>query len=350
MCEKGNYVFLYILHEDVKQVEEYSVDGYTIRVLPVSFMFPPLVPIGSSHNFQIIEELNFEDFDVVHFHNYYFWSLILVALAKRRARWRLIGQYHGEPELQTFGKFVHRCLLGSLDRFLVSTREEAFWLEKLRVDPRKIVRIPNVGIDTDLFRKVGEKESVPHFIYAGRMTVRPRTLKEQDPWLVLDVAESLKRYVDQFKVLMVGDGPGLQDLKRYCKKMELQQNVEFLGYKPHDLLPQLYSKCLFSFVPTSTLELDPFWGGALKESLACETAVAEFNAEIENYKQAKRRFGLLLPTCPDRAAKILSAASKDTSRLVEVGVEGRKFVQKYCSWENVVEKLLEVYRNSLVGF
>ena len=192
MCEKGNYVFLYILHEDVKQVEEYSVDGYTIRVLPVSFMFPPLVPIGSSHNFQIIEELNFGDFDVVHFHNYYFWSLILVALAKRRARWRLIGQYHGEPELQTFGKFVHRCFLGSLDRFLVSTREEAFWLEKLRVDPRKIVTIPNVGIDTDLFRKVGEKESVPHFIYAGRMTVRPRTLKEQDPWLVLDVAKSLK--------------------------------------------------------------------------------------------------------------------------------------------------------------
>lgn len=346
----GNDAVLYTFHQEVKEAKEYVLDGYAIRVLPVSFRFPPFLPIGNSHNFRIVDELNRGSFDVVHVHNYYFWSLALVALAKRLATWGLVGQYHGEPELQTLGKYAHRCLFNPIDRFLVSTREEVFWLKKLYVDLKKVIKFPNVGVDTSQFRKVGNKEDVPHFIYVGRMTFEPRTLKEKDPWIILDVAKSLKKYVDRFKILMVGDGLCLEALKHYSKKIGLEKNVEFLGYKPHDLLPRLYSKCLFSFTPLSMWDLNPFWDGALKESLACETAVVGFNSRIQNYEQAKRRFGLLLPTHADRAAEILSVAVKHIDYLMEAGVEGREFIERCCSWENVIRGLLEVYRNLLSNF
>jgi len=40
-------------------------------------------------------------------------------------------------------------------------------------------------------------------------------------------------------------------------------------------------------------------------------------------------------------------ALKDWDFLVEVGLRGRRFIEKYCSWEKVVKKLLEVYRKLL---
>jgi glycosyltransferase involved in cell wall biosynthesis len=277
---RGNNVVLFTFHQDLKEVKEFRLNNYTLRVFPVKFRFPPFVPIGNSYNPKLIEELENGNFDIVHFHNYYFWSFAPVFFAKRcRGGWRLVAQYHGEPELQIVGKHVHRPFFGVIDKFLVALNEEIYWLKKLHVDSSKILKFPNVGVDTSLFRRVDEKEKVPHFIYAGRMTFRPRTLKEQNPWLILEIFYRLKkRCSGEFKVLMVGDGPGLEALKSFCKSLGLEENVRFLGFVSHGLLPTFYSKCLLAFAPTSMLDLNPLWGGALKEALACETAVAGFNA------------------------------------------------------------------------
>ena len=346
---RGNNVVLFTFHQDLKEVKEFCLNNYTLKVFPVKFRFPPLVPIGNSHNPRLIEELEKGDFDMVHFHNYYLWSFALVFFAKHRGRWRLVAQYHGEPELQIVGKHVHRPFFGVIDKFLVALDEEVYWLKRLHVDSGKILKFPNVGVDTSLFCRVGEKERVPHFIYAGRMTFRPRTLKEQNPWLILEIAGKLKKeWGGEFRVLMVGDGPGLEALKSFSKSLGLEENVRFLGFVSHSLLPKLYSKCLLAFSPTSMLDLNPFWGGALKEALACETAVAGFNAYVKSYEVARKRFGLLLPTDADKAAKFLCRAIKDWDFLVEAGLCGRSFVEKYCSWDGVINRLLEIYRNLLL--
>ncbi|MEM2463638.1 MAG: glycosyltransferase family 4 protein [Candidatus Bathyarchaeia archaeon] len=348
--KKGNKVTLSTFHQDLGRVKEFCLDGYVLKVFPVKFRFPPLVPIGNSHNFEVIKELVEGDFDIVHFHNYYLWSFALMFFAKRRHRgWRLVAQYHGEPELQILGKFVHRPFFDVVDKFLVALDEEIYWLKRLRIDNGKILKFPNVGVDTSRFRRVGEKERVPHFIYAGRMTLRPRTLKEQSPWLILEIVQRFKKkFGGDFKVLMVGDGPGLNALKSFSKSLGLEGNVEFLGFVPHCLLPALYSKCISAFSPTSMLDLNPFWGGALKEALACETAVAGFNAYIKSYWEARRRFGLLLPTDADKAAEFLCLAVRDWDFLVEAGLRGRRFIEMFCSWEKVIERLLKVYRELLL--
>jgi glycosyltransferase involved in cell wall biosynthesis len=97
------------------------------------------------------------------------------------------------------------------------------------------------------------------------------------------------------------------------------------------------------------LDLNPLWGGALKEALACETAVAGFNAYIKSYEEARRRFGLLLPADVDRATEFLCRAVKDWDFLVEAGLCGRSFVEENCSWDRVINRLLEIYRNLLLG-
>ncbi|MEM3536786.1 MAG: glycosyltransferase family 4 protein [Candidatus Bathyarchaeia archaeon] len=349
---RGNNVVLYTFHQDLRETKEFCLGDYVLKAFPVKFRFPPLVPIGSSHNFGIIKELVVGDFDIVHFHNYYFWSFAPMVFAKcrRQCGWRLVAQYHGEPELQILGKHIHRPFFGVVDKFLVAPDEEIYWLEKLHVSRSKILKFPNVGVDTSMFRRVGRKAKVPHLIYAGRMTFRPGTLKEQNPWLILEVVQRLKRkYGGDFKVLMVGDGPALDALKSFSKCLGLERNVEFLGFVSHVLLPELYSKCVLAFAPTSMLDLNPLWGGALKEALACEAAVAGFNPYIRSYLEARRRFGLLLPTDVSRAAEFLCMALRDPDFLVEAGLRGRRFIEMFCSWEKVIERLLKVYRELLSG-
>jgi glycosyltransferase involved in cell wall biosynthesis len=347
---KGNNVVLYTFHQDLRSVKEFCLSNYVLKAFPVRFRFPPFVPIGNSHNLEVVGELLEGNFDIVHFHNYYFWSLAPIFFAKlRRCRgWRLVAQYHGEPELQTFGKFVHRSFFDLVDKFLVAPDEEIYWLKKMHVNSNKILKFPNVGVDTTLFRKVGEKEKVPHLIYAGRMPFKPRTLKEQNPWLILEIVHRFKRkYGNTFKVLMVGDGPGLDALKSFSRSLGLEENVEFLGFVSHGLLPKLFSKCVLAFSPTSMMDINPLWGGALKEALACETAVAGFNPYIRSYLEARRRFGLLLPADVEKAAEFLCMALKDWDFLVAAGLRGRRFIVEFCSWEKVVKKLLEVYRKLL---
>jgi glycosyltransferase involved in cell wall biosynthesis len=345
---KGHDVTLFTFHQNIKEAKEFFLNNYTMTVLPVTFRFPPFVPIGNSHNKRILLELT-QGFDVIHFHNYYFWSLALVTIAKRSQNWRLIAQYHGEPELQVVGKYIHRFLFCNIDRFLVPLNEEIFCLKRMGVKPERIVRFPNVGVDTSKFAPVSEKEEVPHMIYVGRMTLKPRTLKEKNPWLIVNIASKLKKHIDNFKITMVGDGPGLSKLKKFAVKMGVNSNIEFAGYKPHDMLPSLYSKCLLSFVPLSMWDLDPFWDGSLKESLACETAVAGFNAYIKSYEEARRRFGLLLPTDVDKAAEFLCRAIKDWDFLIEAGLRGRSFIEEHCSWDKVINRLLEIYQSLLLG-
>jgi glycosyltransferase involved in cell wall biosynthesis len=338
-------VTLFILHENLSNIKTYAMHGYTIKALPVKFKFPPFVPIGASHNLEICRQL--EKFDIIHFHNYYFWSLAPVALAKKIAKWKLVGQYHGEPELQSLGKFIHSPWLHLLDKLLVSTRIEKIWLSRLGVRSEKISRLPNVGVDVNLFKKRCDYEDIPYFIYVGRMPLKPRTLGEKDPWLILEIADSLRNYLKEFKVLMVGDGPGLDRLKLTCKVKGLDNFVKFLGYVPNHMLPELYSKCYFSFVPIFMNELDPFWDGSLKESLACKTPVIGFNGSIERFETAVRKFGLLLPPKPDLAAKILSQYAINFNYVSEAGSAGRRFVEKHCSWDAVVTSLLEVYNGLL---
>ena len=346
MGSRGNEVVLFTFHQGVREVKEFALNSYTLKVFPVSFRFPPLIPIGNSHNFEVFKELEEESFDIVHFHNYYLWSLAPIIFFKRGGHFRMVGQYHGEPELQVIGKHFHRFLFHPIDKFLVSTNEEIYWLKKLHVDSSKIVKFPNVGVDIHQYYKICQKEELPHLIYVGRMTLQPRTLKEKNPWIILEVASKLKkRFSSNFKLLMVGDGPGLEALKNFSKRLGLRENVKFLGYIPHHLLPSLYSKCLLAFVPISMGDIDPFWDGSLKEALACETAVAGFNMYVRNYAQARKRFGLLLPVDIDKAAEILSIALSEKNFLFEAGSRGRKFVEKYCSWDKLIGKLIRLYNN-----
>jgi glycosyltransferase involved in cell wall biosynthesis len=215
------------------------------------------------------------------------------------------------------------------------------------IDPNKIIKYPNAGVETTLFRQTSEKATSPTLLYVGRMPLPSINLREQSPWLMLMILSELVRERKDVKLYMIGDGPGLNYLKELASKKGLDRNVTFLGYVDHQLLPEHYSKSWLTFFPTEMDVVDPFWGGAQKESFACGTPVVAFNDKVSTLEGGKQAYGYLIPTDSKISAKILSGIIGDRSALNKMGEAGKKTVVNSCSWDSVISKLNSIYLSAL---
>ena len=71
-------------------------------------------------------------------------------------------------------------------------------------------------------------------LFVGRIAL------EKSIQMLLEGLLELKEAVSQFKFLVVGDGPELENLKSFVNKHGLKEQVIFTGKKPSELIPQYY--------------------------------------------------------------------------------------------------------------
>jgi glycosyltransferase involved in cell wall biosynthesis len=345
---KTHEISLYILHEGVSSQQTIHMDGYTLKIFPVQFQMPPFLPFGNTHNLNVINELSKYRPDLIHFNSYYLWSFPYIALWSLQKGIPLICHYHGACD---FMRPLRRPFFGiyrSVNRYLVPLDDESVYLTKtMGINPKKIIRYPNTGVDTTLFRQIGDKATSPTLLYVGRMPPPSINLGEESPWLILMILSELVKERKDVKLYMIGDGPGLNYLKELASKKGLDRNVAFLGYIDHQLLPEYYSKSWLTFSPTKMNVVDPFWGGILKESFACGTPVVAFNDQVSTFEGSGQTCGYLIPTDSKISAKILSGIIDDRSALNRMGEAGKKTVVRSCSWDSVISKLNSIYLSAL---
>jgi len=113
------------------------------------------------------------------------------------------------------------------------------------------------GVNTELF-SYSNSPRKKELLYAGRIA------EEKGLYRTLDLYEKIK---DRYSLKIIGNGPILDDLKRYAENKLL--NVEFLGNLDHNELPQHYQSA-FAFISTSLFET---YGFTLLECLACGTPI-----------------------------------------------------------------------------
>jgi glycosyltransferase involved in cell wall biosynthesis len=348
LAERGHDVTLYILHQDATSIKTLELDGYRVKVFPTQFRFPPVPGFGYSHNLQVTKELSRDKPDVVHFNNYYLWSFPYVARWAKRNGVGVVCQYHGASDFLRPARKAFAPVFQGVGRYLVAKDAEIAYLTgSLGVPPEKVVKLPNVGVDAGLFKLSGKKSPEPSLLYVGRMPLRSRNLREKSPWLLLGMMAELVKSLPDASLHLVGDGPGIQVLKKAAEEKCIGRNVTFHGYIDNSLVPQLYSSSWVTFIPVQLDSIDPFWDGSLKESLACSTPVIGFNESVKDYSSSCQRLGYLIPPTPVAGAKILGEILGDQERLNEMGKRGREEILGCCSWDSVIEGLEKVYRSLL---
>ena len=153
--------------------------------------------------------------------------------------------------------------------------------EKYNVD-KNIYIIPT-GIEVERFYKenvdqkkvdaIGKKLGLTKkdfcIIFVGRMA------KEKNVDLLLSAQQKINEKDKNVKLIMVGDGPNLDEYKETCKKLGIEKNVIFAGKVPWEDVPKYY-RLADIFATASTSETQ---GLTVIEAMAASVAPICINDE-----------------------------------------------------------------------
>ena len=277
------------------------------------------------------------DYDLVHAHA--FWPGITARLLMITKGLSAIFTIHGtsigtnllNPLARTIERFILTEILYSAQ---ITVSRDFLTLKNIN---RKIFYIPN-GVDLKKFtnyEKVKSKERT--LLFVGRLHPQKNL-----PNLIKSIS-IIKRQMP-LKLIIAGDGPQKQELKKLIKNELLADTVEMIGEVTPDLLKNYYSKSHLFILPSIyegfPLTLLEAWSAKLPVVV---TKTGECQYLIKNSKN-----GYLIddPNSPDKIAKTVIKAFS-SKNLEKLGLAGYNLVKSRFTWERAAQETLKAYENIL---
>ncbi|RLC92470.1 MAG: glycosyltransferase family 1 protein [Chloroflexi bacterium] len=336
----GHDVTVYTSSSSRRAAQE-GTDGYNVVRFrtPVRLMGSPLMPGLLPGLFRTRKA-----FDIIHAHSHLFLSTTLCALAKRFGSAPLVITNHGLIS-QTIPLTIQRAYvptvakwtLKSADLVLCYTATEKAQLEALGIRAEKI-RVIHNGIDVDSFKPNGAKGSRDgkQVLWIGRFV----------PGKGIDCLIDAFRIVVQrngrCRLVMVGEGPLADKMRRRVKDLGLDQHVVFGGFVPNAELPRLYQDSDV-FVLTSRSEGVP---RTMLEAMACGTPVV--STRIPQLVDIVDSCGMMAPVGDAEAiAEAILRITDSPDLACRLGQAGRAKAVADYSWAETVRKTVEAYQELL---
>ena len=284
--------------------------------------------------------------DIVHSHS---GCMLYATLAGKLANARaVIHTDHGRhfPERRVV---VIEELFSSLfiDRIIpVSEELKNYLWKKLRFPRKKLEYISN-GIDTETFfkrvwkekgseirRQIGVNNDEFLIGTIGRVT----QVKNQS--LLIEAFNHVLKRHKNCKLLIIGNGPELHNLRKLAKNLEISERVLFPGER--DNIPQLLSGFDLFVLPS----LSEGTSITLLEALSCSVPVIASNVGGNSKLIVHGKTGLLFDQHDEKelAEKICSLIS-DREKAHILAQSGRAHVLKHYSLHEMNRRYLALYRN-----
>ncbi len=243
-------------------------------------------------------------------------------------------------------ELVKKALVKLLfDYGFVGGQRTSDYLEKLGMDPRRIVRNYNVvdnaffahGADRVRHTSCAADWGLPaqYFLYVGRLALEKN---------LEGLLRAFRRYVDDggtWPLVLVGTGPQEEHLKRVVHTLALTDLVRFAGFKNgRDLFP--YYAFATCFVLPSIREP---WGLVVNEAMACGLPVLVSNVcgcTPELIFSGINSYSFAPGDEKDLADLLLRMASLPEDSRAAMGLASRRIVASFCpaKWaESAVEVL-----------
>ncbi|GAB6099403.1 glycosyltransferase family 4 protein [Halanaerocella petrolearia] len=233
--------------------------------------------------YNILKKGSKKDYDVIYLHYVTHASIPLLFL-KFFVDKPLIMNAHGSDIMidSFFSKILRwftKILAKKADMFVVPSQYfKEVVVNKFPIVEDKIFISPSSGINFDLFKSVNELKDKENLNLDNEYVIGyVSRLYDGKGWDIY--LEALKLFKEnnndiKFKGLVIGDGPDKNEFLKTIKKLKLEDNIIYLGSKPQNQLPPLYSVMDIFVFPTKLKESLGLVG---LEAMACRVPVIGSN-------------------------------------------------------------------------
>ena len=245
-------------------------------------------------------------------------SALLKALGSPIERW-------GERSAEAVVAITPR-----LDRLLVSEG----------VDPQRVHVVPP-GVNAALF--AGSFEDPFPLIGRPRVVFVGRLAAQKGLRFLITAAASLK--TPGVQVLLIGDGPERSALEREVRRLGINNRVHFLGFVPHERVPEVLSHADVLVLPSvyeelGTVLLEAMWMGLPVVASRTGGIPDVITNEVD---------GLLVPPGkPEALAVAIDRVLRSPVLAQRLGEAARERAKDY-DWDALAERVLEIYRGITTG-
>ena len=216
--------------------------------------------------------------------------------------------------------------------------------EGAKYTSKKIEVVP-FGVDLEVFKpSEGKRTSPGTSTVIG--TVKSLERKYGIDTLILAFALLKRKFEkDDLRLIIVGDGPEKDNLKRLTKDLNIEDFVTFTGFVPHKDLPG-YINLMDIFVLLSRVEES--FGVVVVEAMACEKPVVVSGKGGLPEVVENGVTGFVVPAeNPEAAASALETLILNKDLRSSMGKRGRERVKKLYDWKENVSRMVELYEELL---
>ena len=192
--------------------------------------------------------------------------------------------------------------------------------------------IPN-GIDTQEFKPAVGGARVPQ-----RLLCVSRLVERKGVQHLIRAMPAIVASFPDVSLQIVGKGNLSGELAAQCRSLGVHEHVEFLGYVPHDNLPELYQKAEL-FVQPSFYE---GMSNTVLEAMACGLPIIATGEG--GREELLHENSLMAPYGnPSALAENVIGLLSDSVKMSDMGRTSRQIAEKF-SWTAVAECYMEVYQ------
>lgn len=290
-----------------------------------------------------------EPADVLHAHNRFFFSSLVAARLSEKSRAPLVTTLHlGSlsdlpmsmrlPSM-AYERTLGRYVVNHSERLIAVSKAVAKYAPHYGASAKKLTVVPN-AVDTSLFYPEDEHE--PRWDGRLRVGFVGRLIANKGPQYLLEAAPALLTTHPRAEIVLAGDGPMRPALEARARSLGIQDKVTFLGNRT-DVADVLRGCDIF--VRPSLMEGMPL---TVLEAMACGVPVVATPVGGTPEVVQDEHTGLLVPTADVGELSIALVRLAQQQQLRErLGEAGRRLVCSDFTWDGVVEKNLEVYRQAV---
>jgi len=292
-----------------------------------------------------------EKADIYHAHD--LSTLLECYLAARENNAKLVYDSH-ELYIRTSKLTVGNCLYKLIETMLINKADKTITVNdfiaaileekySLKETPEVIMNCPSLETKCenkdDVYEEIEEliKGNKKIILYQGGM-MSYRGLSE--------IVESMKYLDDSYRLLMIGGGTLLEDLKKLAKEEDLEDRVYFTGLVPYEILEQYTRIGHVGIICFENTSLNNYYASPNKlfEYIHGGLPVIVPDYPFLRKFVTENDVGLLLEEIkPEHISAKIHELLKDENRYREMKKNTKEAREKY-NWEKEEKKLINLYK------